>query len=117
MGVLDGAVLVRDATVVAARRHAVMLAQGIVAARQILPRFGVEVAEGCRQAVAAVLCRCPAQGPECVLQSLGQCNVALAAQDHMGMLEARPDEAEVVEPMIECESAPKIGSDSNSLKA
>ena len=42
---LDRTVLVRDAAVIAGRLHAVMPAQRIVAARQILARLAVKIAE------------------------------------------------------------------------
>ena len=42
-----------------------------------------------------------AQRPKRVLQALGQRHEALAAKNHMGMLEARKRQAEVIEPMIE----------------
>ncbi len=45
--------------------------------------------------------RCPTQGQERILQPSRQGDVALATQDDMGMLEAGPEQAEVVEPMIE----------------
>lgn len=78
VGALDRPVLMCDAAVVAARRHAVVLAQGVIAARQILPGVGVQVAEGRRQNVAAMVRRRPAQGPERVLQPLGQDDLTLA---------------------------------------
>jgi hypothetical protein len=40
-------------------------------------------------------------GPQRVLQSLGKRHVTLAAEDHVGMLEARVDQPEMVEPVIE----------------
>ena len=52
---LDRAVLVRDAGVVAGRRHAVVAHQPLVALRQVLLGVAVEVAERRRQAVAAML--------------------------------------------------------------
>lgn len=57
----DRAVLVRDALVVAGRHHAVMGAEFLVALREIGFRVGVEIAEGRRQAVAAVILRSPAK--------------------------------------------------------
>ena len=97
----DRAVLVRHAAIVAGRLHAVMGAQRLVAARQILPRVVVEIAEGRRQAVAAMLQRGAAERPQRVLQPLGQRHEALAAEHDMGVLPAREGQAEVVEPMIE----------------
>ena len=48
VGAFDRTVLVTDAQIVAGRRHAVMGAERLVALRQILLRFGVEIAEGRR---------------------------------------------------------------------
>ena len=98
---LDPAILMRDAAVVAGRRHAVMPAQRVVAGGEIRPGFGIKIAEGRRQAVAAVLRRRTAQRPQRVLQPFGKRDVTLAAQDHMGMFEARPHQPEVIEAMIE----------------
>jgi hypothetical protein len=86
---LDGAVLVRQAGVVAARLHAVVGAQRVVAPGQVLRRVAPEVAEGGRKAVAAVLARRAAERPEGALQALGQRDVALTAEHDMGVLEAR----------------------------
>ena len=101
MRALDGAVLVRHAPVVAAGLHAVMRAERIVAPRQVLRRRLAEVAEGRREAVAAMLQRSAAERPEGILQALGERNVALAAQHDMGMLEARIGQPEMVEPVIQ----------------
>jgi hypothetical protein len=49
----------------------------------------------------AVLARRPSQRPQRVLQSLGQRHEALAAQDHVRVLEARVGEPEVIQPMIQ----------------
>ena len=49
-----------------------------------------------RQAVGAVLERRAAQRPQGVLQSFGQGHEAFAAQDDVGVFEARIGEAEVV---------------------
>jgi hypothetical protein len=51
----------------------------------------------CRQAVTAVLFRHAASRPQRVLQAFRQGHEALAAQQDMGMLEAREWRAEVVE--------------------
>ena len=67
VGALDGAVLVADAGVIAGRRHAVVGAERFVALRQILPGVGVEIAEGRRKTVAAVLLGNAAQRPQGVL--------------------------------------------------
>ena len=97
----DRAVLVRDAAIVARRLHAVMAAQRLVAARLILPRIVVEIAEGGRQAVAAMLQRRAAERPQRVLQPFGQRHEALAAEHDMGVFPAREGQPEVIEPMIE----------------
>ena len=101
MRALDRAVLMREARIVARRRHAVMRAQLLVAPRQVLLRVTIEVAERRRQAVAAMLLRHAAQRPQCVLQALGERHEAFAAEHDMGMLEARERQPEVIEPMIE----------------
>src|ERR1700737_869380 len=97
----DRTVLVRYAAIVAGRLHAVMRAQRLVAARLILPGVVVEIAEGGRQAVAAMLQRRAAERPQRILQPLGQCHKALTAEHNMGMLPARKSQAEVIEPVIE----------------
>ena len=61
----------------------------------------IEVAESSRQAVAAMLARCATKRPQGILQPFGQSHETLAAQDDMGMLEARPDKPEVIKQMIE----------------
>jgi hypothetical protein len=71
----------------AAWRHAVMGAERLIAERQILLGIGIEIAEGGRQAVAAMLLGNAAERPQRILQALGQCDEALAAEDYMGMLE------------------------------
>ena len=48
-----------------------------------------------------MLPRRPAERPQRVLQAFRERHVALAAQDHVRVLEARAGEAEVVEPMLE----------------
>ena len=101
MRALDRAVLMRDAAIVAGRLHPVMGAQRIVAPGQILARLVIEVAERRRQAVAAMLERRAAECPQRVLQSFGQRHIAFAAENHMGVLEARVGEPEVIEPVIE----------------
>jgi hypothetical protein len=101
MGAFDRAVLVRHAAIVARRRHGVMGAQLLVASCEVLLGLTSEVVERRRQAVAAVLLRHPAQRPQRVLQPFGQRHEALAAEHHMGMLEARECQPEVVEPVAE----------------
>src|SRR6185312_8729107 len=101
VGALDRAVLVRDAAIVAARHHAVMATQRVVAACEIGTSLGSEIAERRRETVAAMLLRRAAQRPERILQPFRERHIALAAEHDMGMLEARPGEAEVIKPMIE----------------
>lgn len=59
----DRAVLVRHTAVVASWLHAVMRAQRLIAAGLIVPRIVVEIAEGGRQAVAAMLQGSAAERP------------------------------------------------------
>src|SRR6202035_5759634 len=84
----DRAVLVCHAAIVAGRLHAVMRTQRLVAARLVLPGVVVEIAKGGRQAVAAMLQRCPAERPQRILQSLGERHKALAPEHDLGMLPA-----------------------------
>src|SRR5579862_847873 len=101
MRAFDRAVLVRQAAIIAGRLHAVMGAQRLIAAGLVLPGVLVEIAEGGRQAVAAVLQRGTTQHPQRVLQALRQRHKALAAEHDMGVLPAREGEPEVIEPVIE----------------
>src|SRR3546814_8938739 len=94
---LDAAVLVGDAGIVAGRRHAVMDAQGVVAAGQVLLCVPVQVAEGGRQAVGAMLARRGAQRPEGGLKAFGQGHETLAAEDEMRMSENGLGKPEVIE--------------------
>ena len=55
MGALDGAVLMGDAAIVAARRHAVVGAERLIAAGDVVLGLAIEIAKGCRQTVAAML--------------------------------------------------------------
>ena len=61
MRALDRPVLMRDAGIVAGRRHSVVAHQRLVALRQVLLGIAIEVAERRRQAVAAVLERYAAE--------------------------------------------------------
>ena len=88
MRALDGAVLMGNAGVVARRRHPIVAHEALVALRQVLLGFGVQIAEGRRQAVAAVLLRHAAERPQRILQALGERNEALAAEHDMGVGEA-----------------------------
>src|SRR5438874_11089860 len=82
----DRTVLVRYASIVAGRLHAVVRAKRLVTTRLVLPRVVVEIAEGGRQAVAAMLQRGAAERPQRILQPLGQCHKAFAAEHDMGVL-------------------------------
>ncbi len=91
----------RHAAIVAGRLHAVMGAQCLVSARLILPCVGVEIAEGGRQAVAAMLQWGPAERPQRVLQTLRQCHKAFPTEHDMGMLPPGEGQTEVIEPVIQ----------------
>ena len=97
----NGAVLVGDAGGVAGGRHPVVGAQGVVAVGEIAAGLVVEVAEGCGQAVGAMLGRSAAKRPQRVLQALRQSHEALAAEDHMGVLEAGIGQPKVIETVVE----------------
>ncbi len=88
MRALDCAVLMRQTRIVAARRHAVMGAQRLIASGEIRAGIAVEVAERGRQAVAAMLQRHGTERPQCVLQALGQGHKALAAEHDVRVLPA-----------------------------
>src|SRR5208282_6449024 len=88
MRTLDGAILVCNTQVVAGRYHIVMAHEALVASRHVLLRVAVQVAEGRREAIAAMLSRCTAKSPQRILQTFGQRDKALAAEHNMGMLEA-----------------------------
>ena len=97
---LDRAVLVGDAGVVAGGLHAVVGAQGVIAQGQVFAGVTVQVAEGRGEAVAAMFVRGAAQRPQGVLQTFRQGDITLPAQHHMGVLEARVDQPEVIESVI-----------------
>ena len=101
MGGLDRAVLVRHAGIVAARGHAVMPAERVVAPGQIGALLGAEIAERCRQAVGAMLAGHATEAPEGILQPFRQGREALAAQHDLGMLPAAARQAKMVEPVQE----------------
>ena len=90
-----------DASVVAARHHAIVRAQRLVAPGQVRFGFAIEVAEGGRERIAAVLAGRPAEGPERVLQPVGQGHEALAAEHDLGMLEAGMGEREMIQAVVE----------------
>jgi len=96
-----GAVLVRDAGVVAGRRHAVMGAESLVTAGLVEAGVVIEIAERGGEAVKAVFARHAAQAPQGVLQSDRQRGVALAAQHRLGMLPGGVGQHEVIQPVIE----------------
>src|SRR6478735_7847515 len=97
----DGAVLMGDAGIVARRRHAVMAAELIVAARQVCAGLGVEIAEGRRKAVGTVLARYATERPQGVLQPFRQGHETLPAEHDMGVFEAGIGQPEVIEPVIQ----------------
>jgi hypothetical protein len=98
---LDRAVLVRLAGIVAAGRHFVVGAERLVAPGDVLGGGAVEIAVGGREAAGAMLERDAAQGPEGVLQVLGQGGEALAAEHDSGVLPAAIGQDEMVEPVRE----------------
>ena len=91
----------RQAAIVAGWLHAVMGAQRLVVAGLVLPGIGVEIAEGGRQAVAAMRQRRPTKRPPRVLQALGRSDEALAVKHEMGVLPTGEGQPEMVEPVIE----------------
>ena len=97
----DGAVLVGDATVVAAWHHAEMGDECLETLRQIV-RVGLgQVAECRRKAVAAVLLRHTPEQAQGILQAARQGRVALAAEHDLDMLEAGTGQREMIQPMFE----------------
>ena len=78
-----------------------MAHQLLIAQRQIFLSVAFQVAECRREAVGAMLARRPAEPPQCILQALGQRHKAFAAEHHVGMLEARKRQPEVVQPMFQ----------------
>jgi hypothetical protein len=98
---LDRAVLMRHPGIVARRRHAVVRAQCLVTACQILHGVPFQIAKRGRETVAAMLRGCATQGPERVLQPLGQGNETLAAQHHPRVLPTGERQAEMVQPVLE----------------
>ena len=69
--------------------------------RQIDLGISFKVAEGGRQAVAAVAGRRATSGPQGILEPFRQGDEAFATEDDMGVFEARPDQPEVIEQMVE----------------
>src|SRR6201993_5208859 len=78
-----------------------MRAQCLVAPRLILPCVGVEIAEGRRETVAAMVQWGSAERPQCVLQTLRQCHKAFPAEHDMSMLPPGEGQTEVIEPVIQ----------------
>ena len=98
---LDRAVLVRHAAVVAARGHAVVGAQRLIALGQVGRRGRIEVAEGGRERVGPMLARRTAERPQRVLQTARESGEALAAEHHFAMFPGRVGEREVIEAVVE----------------
>src|SRR5262245_7964082 len=98
---LDRTVLMRDAAVVAGWFHAVVAHELLIAAGEVLLLVAGQVAEGRREAVAAVLFGHGAERPQRVLQALGEGNEALPAEDDVSVLPAAIGQAEVIEQVIE----------------
>ncbi len=101
VGAFNSAILMGDTAIVARRLHRIMFAQRVISPRQIRPRVCIEIAECCREAVTAMQTWGAAQRPQRILQAFGQGDIALAAEDDMGVLEARPDQPEMIEKMLE----------------
>src|SRR5215471_2045418 len=101
MRAFDRSIPMCQAPIVAGRLHAVMRAQCVVAPRLILPGAVVEIAEGSRETVAAMLQRRSTERPQRILQTLRQGHEALTTEHDMSMLPAREGQAEVIEPVIE----------------
>ena len=101
MGALDRAILVADAGIVAGRRHAVMGAECFVALRQILLGIGVEITEGRRETVAAMLLGNAAHRPQGVLEPFRQRDKTFAAEHDVGVFEAGKGQSEVIKSAIE----------------
>ena len=102
VGALDRAILVADAGIVAGRRHAVMGAECFVALRQILLGIGVEITEGRRETVAAMLLGNAAHRPQGVLEPFRrQRDKTFAAEHDVGVFEAGKGQSEVIKSAIE----------------
>jgi hypothetical protein len=77
-----------------------MGAKLIVSVGEIDLGIGVEVAECRRQAVAPMIERRTAHGPQGILKPFSQRDKAFAAENDMSVFEARPDKPEVIEQVI-----------------
>ena len=96
MRAFDRPILADDAGIVARGLHAVVRHQILITLCQVVRRRLVEVSERRRQTVAAMFLRHAAECPQGVLQPLGQRHEAFAAEDDMGMREARERQPEVI---------------------
>src|ERR1035441_6540292 len=101
MPALDGAILVRDATVVAGRHHTEMDDERREAPGQVFGIRQSQITESRREAVAAMLPRNAAEQVQRILQAAGQGRIALTSQHDLSMLEAGKGQREVVEPMFQ----------------
>ena len=77
----DRSVLMRDAAVVARRRHLIVAHQRLIALRQIFLGVAVQVAERRRQTVATMLFRYATKRPKGILQALGQRDETFSAEN------------------------------------
>ena len=105
MGAFDAAVLMGSAAVVARGAHAVVVAQFLVAAGDIVSGGFIEVVVGGRQAVGTVLFRDRTEQPQGVLTAAAQGDEALAAEDHVSVLETRVGQPEVIQQMLKRHTA------------
>jgi len=96
---LNGAVLVRDTSVIAGGDHAVMRTKSFVALGLIPGGIAIKIAERRRKAVAAMFVWRTAERPQGILQSLSQGNEAFTAEHHFSMLPAGERQPEVIEPV------------------
>src|SRR5260370_32687734 len=110
MGAFEGAVLMRDAGIVAGRGYAIVAAQFFVATGEVCCGIFVEVAERRRQAVAAMLAGNPAQRPQGVLDAFRQGDETLATEHDVGMLEAGIGKPKMIEPAVQ-----GLASDRNAV--
>jgi hypothetical protein len=77
-----------------------MRTQLLIPSGEVLLGDAIEIAKRRRQTVAVVLFGHAAQGPQRILQNFGERHKTLTAEYHVGMLEARECQTEVIEPMI-----------------
>ena len=99
VGAFDAAVLVGLAAVVARGAHAIVVAQLLVAAGEIVSGGLIEVVVGGRQAVGTVLFRDRTEQPQGVLAAAAQGDEALAAEHYVSIFEARVGQPEVIQQM------------------